>query len=1063
MFKWLKNKFGEKGKTLIVGSCLILSILTMTIATFAWFTTVQPGTDKMVLKSDDNSVIVDAYAYKPGYTTNSNGDPVEAAHSDHSATPLLAATRTDGAGSASYTVTFSSEALSTFSYASLYGDELFTNESKFPHLYIEFRYIKPNLNGFVKATVANFAYAQAVTGYTDITSSLQYEYRVVTEQNLATGTKYKSGFTAAYADSNYTATAWTSLSDGADDFSLYNNTTDISGYSYGASYVMQKQCFVPGYAYMYDSTNYYYSKATFLEFRINPISWMNYFRTHTTSTNSSSSAVYSLGLLSFGVNFNINLDFSNNPFYDSAASTSPRVALSASLINMKPSTTDSGTTVTTYNFSGTPTFAVEAANNAIVSGSVSGGVLTLTTTATTGTTTVIVTATYGSESAQGLITVRCSGPTLTLSPTSISIKMGGTGSVIATTYNFDNAVTLSAISNSTSIATIALNGSSITITPVAVGSTTMTVTATDGSATRTADCSIVIAAADKTLSSIAVTTQPTTTTYVVGDVLDTTGCVITATWSDQSTTVVTSSCSFSPSDLDTIGTQVITVSYGGKTTTFTVTVLETANTYQLVTSSSQLISGGHYVISSGYADNSATPVMGTTSTSGNNRLQTTIEVSSSALTPSDATEIITLGGSTGAWTMFGTKGVSEVTHQAIGYFYAASSTSNYLRTETSLQESETNDRWTISIATSSPYVATITANGSNSNNILRYNSNSSLFSCYGSGNSQNDVYLFKEVKTTTKTLSSLTMTSEPTKTIYTQGEALNTAGLVITANYSDNTSAVVTDYTLNPANGSTLSTSGEIPVTVSYTEGGVTKTTAFSVSVNPAPTSIAVTTMPTKTTYIKDDAFNTAGMVVTATYSDGGTSVVTGWTTSPANGATLSTVGTVAVTVTYGALTTQFNITVNQVTTGSAVYTITSASAVTTGGTAPTGSSVSYKSTYSTKYKLTGGNSMTWTISNLSNVTITSLTFSMKSNSSSGAGKIYYAVDGGDNVYLAGSSSSGVGFNTSGFYGAWSTTFVDVSKTGLSIAAGSSITITIAATANSLYCRKLTMGWSQGS
>ena len=73
---------------------------------------------------------------------------------------------------------------------------------------------------------------------------------------------------------------------------------------------------------------------------------------------------------------------------------------------------------------------------------------------------------------------------------------------------------------------------------------------------------------------IAVTTQPTNTEYMQGDTLDLTDIVVTATQKDGTTEVVTSSCTFSPangSTLSTSGTQTITISYRGATTTTTVT------------------------------------------------------------------------------------------------------------------------------------------------------------------------------------------------------------------------------------------------------------------------------------------------------------------------------------------------------------------------------------------------------------------------------------------------------------------------------------------------------------
>lgn len=83
-----------------------------------------------------------------------------------------------------------------------------------------------------------------------------------------------------------------------------------------------------------------------------------------------------------------------------------------------------------------------------------------------------------------------------------------------------------------------------------------------------------------------------------------------------------------------------------------------------------------------------------------------------------------------------------------------------------------------------------------------------------------------------KTLSSIAVTTQPTKTSYDVGDTLDLTGVVVTATYSDSTTADVTgSCTFSPANGATLSTEGTQTVSVSYTEGGVTVTTSFGVTV----------------------------------------------------------------------------------------------------------------------------------------------------------------------------------------------------------------------------------------
>ena len=82
-----------------------------------------------------------------------------------------------------------------------------------------------------------------------------------------------------------------------------------------------------------------------------------------------------------------------------------------------------------------------------------------------------------------------------------------------------------------------------------------------------------------------------------------------------------------------------------------------------------------------------------------------------------------------------------------------------------------------------------------------------------------------------KTLDSIAITTPPTKTAYTVGESFDPAGMVVTATYSDHSTAPVTGYTVSPAGA--LSES-DTQITVTYTEGGVTKTATQTITVTAA-------------------------------------------------------------------------------------------------------------------------------------------------------------------------------------------------------------------------------------
>ena len=89
-----------------------------------------------------------------------------------------------------------------------------------------------------------------------------------------------------------------------------------------------------------------------------------------------------------------------------------------------------------------------------------------------------------------------------------------------------------------------------------------------------------------------------------------------------------------------------------------------------------------------------------------------------------------------AGTVEGTYAFHCVNGTAEGYIYAASSSSNYLKTKKELDD---NGSWTIVISNNE---ALITAQGENSRKILRRNAGDKLYSCYGSA-TQQAVYLYQ--------------------------------------------------------------------------------------------------------------------------------------------------------------------------------------------------------------------------------------------------------------------------------------------------------------------------------
>jgi hypothetical protein len=102
---------------------------------------------------------------------------------------------------------------------------------------------------------------------------------------------------------------------------------------------------------------------------------------------------------------------------------------------------------------------------------------------------------------------------------------------------------------------------------------TQTLTVTVGEKTATFTVTVNASESDAVLQSIAVTNPPTKTVYELSEPLDISGLAVTGTYSDGTTkTETVSLADISGYNADATGTQTLTVTVGGKTATFTVTI-----------------------------------------------------------------------------------------------------------------------------------------------------------------------------------------------------------------------------------------------------------------------------------------------------------------------------------------------------------------------------------------------------------------------------------------------------------------------------------------------------------
>ena len=251
--------------------------------------------------------------------------------------------------------------------------------------------------------------------------------------------------------------------------------------------------------------------------------------------------------------------------------------------------------------------------------------------------------------------------------------------------------------------------------------------------------------------------NPTEVTATIGEdftepTLTTTPANLSVTYSSSEQTVATIDVATGEVTPVAAGTTVITATFAGDNSynsgsaTYTLTVSEAttpdpvvgSGTYALVTDASTLAAGDKILIA--YVDDNSRYVLSTTQNSNNRAATDDVTINDDGtLTPGDEAQVITLEKD----------GASYYFNVDNKYLYAASSSSNWLRTETT---ADNNAKATISISNNGN--ATITFQGSNTHNIIRYNpnNNSPIFSCYSGTSTGSAPQIYREVPIPTITL-----------------------------------------------------------------------------------------------------------------------------------------------------------------------------------------------------------------------------------------------------------------------------------------------------------------------
>ena len=300
--------------------------------------------------------------------------------------------------------------------------------------------------------------------------------------------------------------------------------------------------------------------------------------------------------------------------------------------------------------------------------------------------------------------------------------------------------------------------------------------------------------------------------------------------------------------------------------------------YNLVTDPSQLQIGAEVVI----AANGSNDIAMSTDQRENNRGETVATKNSdySTILITSQVQVFTLVEGT----VNNTFAFSFDNNGTTNYLYAAASNKNWLRSTSSL---DNNGSWTIQISNKE---ATITAQGTNTRNILRYNSGDHLFSCYATG--QQAVYIYQA--------SALPSPGMFWSAISATASMTTSSGIVFTAPTLNPGNATSISYDSSDTDVATIDASGAVTI---IGAGTTTISAIFEGNSNYAPQTVTYTlTVTDDRETVATPTFNPASGVVDANTTVAISTQTSGatihYTTDGSNPTTSSPVYTTPIVIT---------------------------------------------------------------------------------------------------------------------------------------------------------------------
>ena len=450
-------------------------------------------------------------------------------------------------------------------------------------------------------------------------------------------------------------------------------------------------------------------------------------------------------------------------------------------------------------------------------------------------TSYVTTPTGSADPENDVINGYNTGASVSISETDLQLVSGETFNISATSSDSSTITWSTSNSGVASISSTSANsGASITISAKSTGSATITARASIGGQNYTKTCNVTVSAS-KELDTISIGGYKTN--FLVGDSF-VFGGTVTAHFTDGSSSNVTDLSTFSGYNMSSTGAQTVTVSYTYKGITKT-------QTYTINISSSSIISTG--IVIADYASEHGWE---------NSVKYETIEI--------DSNVTASIGESKNNNGKYYVSGNDWRFYQSGNGAITISAAEDYIIDE-------------ITFTFTTQYNGVLLDSSSNavqSGSTVAVNSNSVTYTVGNTGSATNGQVRFNEIslsyhkEAAVPTLTGITLDTTNVETNFKVGDTFSYDGLVVTAHYSDLSSAVVTPTSVSSPD---MSSAGTKTITVTYEDQQETyeiKVSNFPYLENIAY-KLSFTNSSSATYYFSGSIANSYYLATSSTYSEG--------------------------------------------------------------------------------------------------------------------------------------------------------------------------------------------------